>query len=237
MPDFLRILNRASIWLLLFVVCFCGYAQPVDEALYHQFSDWFDARVGVENNGLYQGPIYLMILPSRTTHQFFGTKVWGNGNIRVDQNQYFDIPMVFDIEHEQIILKHPDPTRRDGIAPEMTGVSSFELNGHFFKRLPSKESYGFFDILYPGANVSLVAKRKKVRKTQSHGVEMIKGDAYFLYYEADLIPLKNKGTLTIVSPNSKRIIRGIKKKYQARFKKHDEPALIEFIKYFDAEIH
>ncbi len=211
-----------------------GQVRP--DSVIVRFSKWVDYEIGIENNGLYQGPIYLMISPSRYTHQFFNSKIWQNGNICIRDQWYFDVPMVFDVEKEILVIRHPDISRRDGIAMDMRTVSFFEFANHSFRKLDATNSRGFYDILYDGEKIGLVCKRKKTTVAKDGGILYKVRDSYFLRFQGRLIALTNRKSLLEIDTRSKNISREISKTHNVKLKLSKEGEMVEFISYYDKRL-
>lgn len=196
-----------------------------------KLTKWFDQKVGIEQTPLYYGPIYLMVSKSRYTHQFFETKLWQPGHVRLGEHTFYDILMVFDVEQELLVLKHPDLTRRDGVALDMQRVHSFEIGGHYFSRIAGNN--GFYDVLLQGTYFNLVCRRRKVEQAEASGTVLKTRDVYYILHGGQLIRLANKKSLELVHPESKRLSKEITKAHRVKFKVTDEEQLIQFLKHFD----
>lgn len=225
-----------QVTLIYFLMAFTASGQsnhpPSDSFI--KLTKWFDRQIGIENNGLYVGPIYLMTSSSRFTHQFFPTKFWQDGTVQVEDQAYYDVSMVFDVEKELLIIRHPDISRRDGISIDMNKVVSFKIDDRLFKRYNTGE--GLYELLYAGNNLDFIVKRKKVEKAREEGTEHEVKDAYYLYVADEIIPLK-KNTLSMLHPNAKEISKKITKVHKVKLKLDDEEKSLAFLTFFDKEIN
>lgn len=199
--------------------------------------EWVEKTAGIENTGLYQGPLYLMVSRSRYTHPFFETKLWQQGNVKIGDDYYFNVSMIYDIHSEQLVLKHPDPSRRDGIRIEVSHLVAFDLGKHHFKKLPEVGDQVLYNILFEGTHFSLVARRRKVEELDTQGSHFVQKDQRFLYFNSVLIPFRKKKDLEKVHPDSKQLLLDIAKASNTKWKMKDEGTMVEQLTLFDAKLH
>ncbi len=211
--------------------------QPSPDSTTLRLHEWVEKTAGIENTGLYQGPLYLMVSRSRYTHPFFETKLWQQGNVNIRDDYYFNVWMIYDIHSEQLIVKHPDPSRRDGIQLEMSQVVSFNLGGHHFKKLPELDDQVFYNILFEGSHFSLVARRRKKEELDTQGSHFVDDSQKFLYFNSVLTPFRKKKDLEKIHPESKQLLLEIARESDSKWKMKDEVTMVEQLKRFDAKLH
>lgn len=223
--------------ILVLLLAFQNANCQIDQdSVRNLFGVWYDNTVGQETNQLMYSAIYLTALRGRTTHQYFDQRVWQKGSVIMAGQRYDQLPMLFDIELEQLVIKHPDAYRFDGIAIKMEDLESFTLSGHQFRKFPFLGKSGFFEVLYDGNNILLVAKRKKRSSTQKVGVEFDEITSYYLMDKDRLLPMKGLKTLKNLFPNFIDDIKYIKKEKKIRLRIRKEPSIIRFVESLDEKI-
>ena len=230
---------RSKLLIIACCVTFSSYGQnlaskkPSDAFI--KLTQWHDSIVTLNNSGLYEGELYSTVSRSRYSHQFFNSRNWNEGKLLFRNSWYFDVPMVFDALSQKLILKHPDLSRRDGIAPPMEEISEFHIDGHQFIIM---SGMGVYDLLYDGQNLSLMCERRKEEKTEDGGTVYEEDDGYFLYDKTSstLEKFKSKKDLARFSENSKKLVKDLKQK-GARIKMSDETVLIHFVQNFDSVLN
>ncbi len=184
--------------------------------------------------GIDTGPIYFMRSQSRNSHQFFIYKSWQKSDIVYNNKLYLDLHLVYDINKDQLVLKHPKPDRRDGIALNMDLVTQFVINGHHFMRDANNI---FVELIYQGENFHIVASRKKNLITSSTGAEYANQNVYFLWLNKDpdaAVWLKSRSVLKeVFGPSYSSINKLIKSSYKHGFSLTNEQKLIGYLTRFD----
>lgn len=219
--------------LLAFQNAYCQFDQ---DSLQNVFGIWYDSTVGEETNRLMYNSIYLTALRGTTTHQYFDQRVWQKGNVTIAGQRYDEIPMLFDIEKEQLVVKHPDAYRFDGVAIKMDDLESFTLGKHQFRKLGFASNDGFFEVLYDGSNFLLVAKKKKRSSSQKVGVEFTETTSYFLVDSNRLVPLKGIKSLKNLYPDFINDIQYVKKEKKIKLRIRKETSIVRFIESLDEQV-
>lgn len=197
------------------------------------FGRWFDATIGRENTPLMQGKIYAMSPSTQMAHPFFLTKFWTSGKVVLAGQHYAHVPLLFDLEKELLVMQHPDPQRWDGIILDFEDLEAFELQGHVFKKLDITNANGFYDMLYEGDSVSLVAKREKNALPRVEGIDFETIDQFYVLVGKKLLPVTNYLSLRRNFKEQKLLLRAIRREEKIKFKASDEPQMILFIQAFD----
>lgn len=224
-------LQRSLKVLFLSLISYTSFSQVKLDSLESLFGTWYDSVVKQEVGELMYNSIYLTNLRGRTTHQYFERRDWQNGSLILSGELYSNVPMLFDIEREQLIIKHPDSYRIDGIAVNMDSLQSFILAGHHFRKYKFLGASSFYDVLVDGKNVSLLAKRKKKSSAKKEGIELDAITNYFIPANDQLISLKGIKTLMKLYPQHKITIKSIKKEEKIRIRKED--TVVRFVELLD----
>lgn len=222
--------------LVLVLVSHHVYSQEKLDSLENLFGVWYDSVVGLETNDLLYNSVYLTALRGTTTHQYFDQRVWQEGSLTMDGERYGHVSMLFDIDREQLVVRHPDAYRFDGIAVNMETLSSFTLADHHFRKFSLVNGISFFDVLFEGPNILLLAKRSKKSSPQKAGIEFTATTNYFIVDEDRLVPMMGIKTLKKLYPNSTVTIQNIRKKEKIRIKKRKESTIVRFIESLDKKM-
>ena len=180
--------------------------------------------------------IYLTALRGTTTHQYFDQRVWQYVYVQIAGQRYDQVPMLFDIEQEQLVIKHPDAARFDGIAINMEILETFAFGGHQFRKLDLSNGNGFFEVLYEGKKILLVAQRKKRSTSQKIGVEFDETTSYFFVDEDRLVAMKGLKSLKDLYPDFIDDIQYVKKEKKSRLRIRKEASIIRFVELLDEKM-
>ena len=200
------------------------------------FGRWYDALVGLENTPLVKGLLYPMSPRAKTTHPFFNSKFWSSGEVILSGQHYANVPLVFDVEQELLVMKHPQAQRLEGISLNMDAVDAFKLHGHIFKRLTTAEAAGFYDLLYEGDSVSLIVKRAKEYAVKKEGVEFVPRDEFYVLASNQLLPITNLRSLKKHFPGHWSLLKKIRKERKLKFTSRHERQMTELIERFDKSL-
>lgn len=233
-------LKTRLIWacIILVSVAFSGHGQPDNGAISQvEFSDWYDKAIGLEASELMYAPVVKMSRKSFSTHRFFADKTWLEGSIAYNGQSYHSVPILFDIEQQQVILKHPQEFRSDGILVDMSKLERFEVSGHHFERVPVSGDARFYDILYAGESVTFVSRRNKISKTETNEVVYQDNSTFYLVGEEKLIPVKRTSHVIKAYPEYKNIIKEITSSANLKVKLSDEQLTVDFMQALDERMN
>jgi hypothetical protein len=203
------------------------------------FTKWFEEKTIDAKSRIYNGDAYPLVVPSKFGHQFFESRQWQDGIVCMGDQWYYDLPLLFDIERELIIIQNPNPHLggTHGILLSKELISYFEINQVPFIPLPYNKNRHFFEVLFKGKKIALLAKHLKVQRLEPEGSVIESSVEYFMIRDSKLILLKNKSSLIQIDGNAKVISREIKS-HKAKFSlnKKRRELLIEFVRKFDEKI-
>lgn len=127
-----------------------------------------------ENSSLFNGTEYVGYVARPAGHPFFETQNMVPANVYYDGVLFHDIPILYDLVNDQLIIDNHSKTRRIILNSEK--VTYFEIGDHFFIR-PQTDSAGgnapggFYERLYNGRTKVLVKRKKQVNTiTSSEGI-------------------------------------------------------------------
>ncbi|UXX81215.1 hypothetical protein N7E81_08915 [Reichenbachiella carrageenanivorans] len=199
------------IWLLPSV----GQAQEVSLAgldLSQEVQSWYDGQAGQDNSTLQTG---IMIDVSRKTslsHPYYKSGQWKNGDLVYRDQSFSNVLMIYNIEQDALIIKRATDggvLLGDPIQLISADVDSFHFMEADFEYIDQKVdvySTGFFEVLYQGQVVSLLAKRSKIFK--------INDEAKLTYEEFNRYYLRDGDQIERV-----KSLSGVKKRYKEHAKK------------------
>jgi hypothetical protein len=160
---------------------------------------WFDKLVGFENSGIINGPEYFIPMQGSTTHPFYGSRDLSLEWVVFKDQRYGNVALMYDIYGDILILRHRD---KNGIFVliqlEKEYVDAFTLYGHQFKKISivdsndKKQTPRFFDILFDGEMIDLVAERKKTIHVVDSRPQYQYEEKFYFLKNNRLIPLTSK---------------------------------------------
>lgn len=211
----LSFFSYASISLLLLAVFpHMGRAQEVSLAaldLSQGVQSWYDDQAGQDNSALQTGIMIDVSRKALISHPYYKSNNWTLGNLIYRDQSFSNIPMIYNIEQDALIIKRA----ADGgvlleqpIQLKSTDVESFHFMDTDFEYIDQKVdvySTGFFEVLHQGQVVSLLVKRSKIFK--------INDEARLAYEEFNRYYLRDGSEIVRV-----KSVSGVKKRYKEQAK-------------------
>ena len=192
-----------------------------------------------EESPLYNGSEYLEYAYTlQEGHPFFELNTFVNGNIILDGMIFTDVPMLYDIVKDQVIIQ--DFQRVYKINLPANRVQQFFLLSHLFVRLTADSAdqlkTGFYDQLYKG-RVGLYAKREKKIMEKYANIQIskvvINENIYYIKKDGVYHTVKSKSSVLSVLKNKKKEVQQYWKTNNIKFKREPEKAMILAVKYYD----
>lgn len=242
--DFLLMLQRVMYTLCLITAGYSIKAQDISAdtsfvraastnavSLYYQFTD--------KQARLYNGTEHLGYPSSYIGHAYFLTNELQKGNLVYDGLAFKDVPMLYDIYKDELIILHFNNYTKIALLNEK--LQTFLLNGHQFVyivrdslRVPL--ATGIYDKLYSGS-ITAYAKRSKIveeRVTDHIEREFTEHISYYILKNGTYHTVKTyKGLLNVFKDRS-REIRQYLRKNDIKFRKNPEAAIVNAATYYDA---
>lgn len=155
------------------------------------FTQGLDAHAG-----LYNGREYSEYRQTGEEHPYLFLD-WTEGSIMYFGKVYDNVPLLFDLSTNEIVTEHSSGNK---ISLLREKVNYFMLKDHRFEYLhESGLSNGFYDIIYSGRNIKIIAKRLKIKRERIAGttlsIDFEEQTKYFLIKESQSFPLSNKRSL------------------------------------------
>ncbi|MFY0608453.1 MAG: hypothetical protein JXR10_17165 [Cyclobacteriaceae bacterium] len=198
---------------------------------------WYDQQIGRDHSGILQGEYQEIKYISKTTHQFFHLSSWQANTISFTGQVYDSIYLFYDIYKDQLIIQHPSELIYFGlgIKPIQQNVDWFTLDGHFFRNYSTPISNlgkGFFDELFIGETVNLLAKRSKMIKTDND-IQFTNIDKLVIGIDGNYKRFNRKSSLWKIFPEYKKQIKGYIRSNNLSISKDNESELIMLTRYCD----
>jgi hypothetical protein len=201
-------------------------------SLYYQYTD--------RQSRLYNGVEFLGYSPRIEGHAFFPESEWQSGSLVYDGLEYQNVPMLYDIFKDGLVVRHFNNYFRVGLVREK--VKEFTIANHHFVRIEidslSKTpiTTGFYDLLYSG-KLDVLAKRvKTIVETITYQLEQkfVEEDFYYIYKDGTYYPIKNNKELLKVFKEKSKDVRQYLGKNRFRYKKDPENTIIKAAAYYDS---
>jgi hypothetical protein len=138
-----------------------------------------------ENSSLFNGTEYIGYVARPAGHPFFETQRMELANVYYDGVLFRDIPLLYDLVNDQLIIDNYAKTQRIILNSEK--VSFFEVGNHFFIRPQTDSSTGnapggFYERLYNGKTKVLVKRKKQINSISSSDGIRESYDQYNYYF-------------------------------------------------------
>jgi hypothetical protein len=184
------------------------------------------------NSFIYTGKEYIGYDISIEGDPYFKWDSLQKGDIYYDGNLYKDVPMLYDIVKQVVVIDRYQANPRISLLNEK--IKYFTLNGHRFVNERAENGNAFFDILSDGRVGVWVKRVKTIRKPmhaenpdffkETDEIYIKKGDA--------LYPVSNRNSVLLVFNDKRRQVKTFIRKKRLRFKKHIEPDLVQTVSFY-----
>ena len=189
---------------------------------------------------IYQGRQYAEFDHRINGHAYFIIKEWQEGNINYKGQHYQQVPMLYDVVNDEVLVKHYGGHIKVKLYKEK--IDEFSLSGHHFIKLAATDTKGekmpggFYDQLYKG-ELQVLVKRKKIISEYHHEMKVkrdfVEKDLYFIQKDGVYYPVKKKGSVLEVLKNQKKEIRQFLKQNKIVFKLNPEFAIVKMVEFYD----
>lgn len=192
-----------------------------------------------EQAPIYNGEEYIPLnIILREGHVFFGSDIFTKGSIWFDGMFFQDVPLLYDILKDRIIVQHYSHRYKINLASEKVGY--FTLQGHQFVHLAADADGlikdGFYESLYSGKTM-LFAKRTKTISEDHSATEInnIVSEQSERYIKKDgrYYRIKNLHTFLDIFKSNRKEIQQHLNKNKIKYKNNPELAMIMAIEFYD----
>jgi hypothetical protein len=189
---------------------------------------------------LYNGVEHLGYAYKIKGHAYFLQRELSIGTIEYDELEFANVPMIYDLLKDQVIIQHLDGFSKVGLIS--TKVRSFSLLNHHFIRLQGDSTSsspivtGFYDELYTG-NLKVVVKREKfIEEMIKDEVEreFIETNAVFIQKEGRYYAIKTYKTLLTVLKDKAPQVKQYLRKNRIKFRKGPENTILKAAVFYDS---
>ncbi|SEJ63876.1 hypothetical protein SAMN04487995_5654 [Dyadobacter koreensis] len=194
----------------------------------------------VDAQNLYNGRLYYIYDSQEEEFQFFDSRKLVKGTVYYDGQRYEDIPMMYDIVRDELIITHANGY--ENILLQSPKVKYFSVHDHNFKRFESGQGInadmktGFYDQVYMGKTKILVRRTKqRQEKIVEKKVIALFPDKNFFYVFKDgkYHSVHSKKSLFALFPEQKRELRKELREQKNKFRKNREKAIVAMVARYD----
>jgi hypothetical protein len=202
--------------------------------VYEQKELWFDQIVSTQNTELINGPEYFISFGGGTSQPFFGSLELKDSQLWFDQQFYPKVNLLYDIYADLLILRHRDKNGLFSmIRLDQSKVEGFTLNSHLFRTMKNLRSRGefadngYYDVLYEGKSLKLVAKHSKAESREGTKIEYKVNDRYYFIQHNKWIPISGTPSIFDLMKSKKNEIKSFIKSKKFKVRKMKESELKE----------
>ncbi len=206
-------------------------------------TEWFDNTMGLVNLPVTSGAHYAVHYSSTISHQFFSHNRWLEIEVSYSNQIYRGFLGLYDVETDILLLRHPQHSfYSQPVHLNQEKVDWFTMNNHYFKYYEKSESpdgkKGFYDELYIGKNVQLVAKRKKIAFPSQGQMTMDfrNYDTYFIKQEGTYHQISFRRSIIKVLWTQKKELRRFIRRNMLKPKKGYDQDIVSLLEYYDSLI-
>ena len=174
-------------------VCYSQDPAHTDSSEYQSQLALFDDAIGIENTEIINGTKYTVPFQVSGTHPFYNSVAAGKGNITFNEQPYFNLPLLYDIYSDELIVQQRRATGTHVLIKLYKGnVESFRIHDRTFRNYQGPKSQtlgmasGFYEVLYENAVFTLIAKRKKNTHVELGRIQYENEDQYFFIHHEKL---------------------------------------------------
>ena len=161
-----------------------------------------------------------------------------NSEIFYDGILYTNIPLLFDIVRQEIVINRYNKNVRISLFSEK--VKYFTLAGHRFENITLAEgkdeniSNGIYDIVFDNKTRVLVKRFKRIKNPikAEDPPAFVEEDAFYLQNGDRFYPVENRSSLLSALSDKREYIKIYIRKNKFRFKKNKEKELIMTTAYY-----
>lgn len=230
----------------VFILCLCfafvptwaqnSIADTSGTAVIYKAGDIYN-QFNEKQSRLYNGIVYLGYLYSIKGYAYWLAKMQ-KGTIVYDELKYTNVPMLYDLVKDQVIIMHYNRITYIGLIS--IKVKEFTLGDHHFIRLDSvlhpELITGFYDEVYKGQLTVLVKRVKVIEEHVKDELEreFVTENNYFIKKGDVYYAIKSYKNLLTVLNNKAAAIKQYLRKNRIKYKKDPETAIIKATAYYDS---
>lgn len=230
-----------GIFLTAFGVQFCTLKAQELSGLFTNQTTWvqqFDSLVGIHSSGLINGSLYQTQYINAQIHPFWQGRDWKSGSLHYQGQFYPQVALMYDAFTDQLILRHIDERNLNNwLLLFKEEIRFFTLQEKYFEYLGSesnkKLASGFYEILYKGKNLKLVAKRYKEDYIEEKTIQFREKSSFYLLYQNSASNLNHEKDFLELFASRKVEINNFIRQNQLKIKPSQESDLIRLSEFCD----
>ncbi len=232
--------------LSLFFISTSTYTQPRQDTTFLRASvlqaeNTYHSAMAKQSN-IYNGRGYKEYVSVRDEHPYFINHDWFEGIILYETDLYTNVPLLFDLATEKVLIENPTNGRKMELATSK--IELFQIHQHTFVNLTvydsltSEMEVGFYDRLYNG-QLKLYAKRSKKFQERIKGnilfAEFDEKNKYFLFTGSQYIKVTNKASV-IKALGGKKKLPKYSPQNRILIGNKAENSLIQLVEFYDSKM-
>lgn len=212
--------NHLLFWLCLcFMIPFFGISQNTEIGYYN----WFDAQVGVENSGLFNGKEYIDLDRATTeNYKFFKTPRFVTGSVTYSGQHYYNVDIKYNVWDDLLVIKLPNDGSEVILTPVKAYTTNFTIGDHHFVHVndsvvKATNKNGFYELLQDNTYYTFYKKYQKGRSNKVEGdrsyyVYKDSRPIFFLKYNGQFTQVSSKRDLIKIFPQYKKEINSVRER-------------------------
>jgi hypothetical protein len=210
---------------------------PVDQSPEKNVLEYFQKEIG-ENAHLYTGKEYTSYSNGIKGFAFFITDQMQSGDIFYDGTLYSNIPLLFDIVRQEVVINRYNQEARIKLLNEK--LKYFTFSGHRFENIAlsvgKDEALGndIYDVVFNSKANVFVKRVKRIKnpiKAEDPPI-FVEEDVYYIRNGNNLYAVDSRNSLIEAMSDKKDLVKNYIKKNKLRFKKNIENDLITVAAYY-----
>ena len=183
---------------------------------------------------LYSGREYAPYSLNIKGNPFFDSGDMNIGNVFYDGHLYENVPMLYDIVRQLIIIDRYHDNPRITLLSEK--VKYFTIHDHLFQNIHAENGSYFYDITYNGV-AGVWVKRIKVTRKAVHAEEpdsFTERDEFYIKKGNSLFAVTNKASALAGFEDKQNQLKSFIRKKKLTFKKNIEQDLIQVASFYSS---
>ncbi|TJY33463.1 hypothetical protein [Pontimicrobium aquaticum] len=130
---------------------------------------WFDNKNNLTGTSLINGiEVTETILAYKDSHKYYKSPYFVSGTLHYQNQEYYNVLMMYDIFEDNIIVKFNEGKRSSIIQLLSNEVKSFSLHDTQFERLQFNDKSGFFELIETFNSFKLYKEHSKYTVTKTN---------------------------------------------------------------------
>jgi WD40 repeat protein len=174
-------------------------------------------------------------------HPYYNELIWKTGSVVYKNQRYDGIEIKYDIYKDILLIKYIDLEGYiRSIQLYSAKIDAFHIYDHQFINLKgdslSHFISGFYDLLFKGDNISVLAKRRKEvnQSTTLTSLEerFITNDLLYIDLDRKIYDVKNRKSILEIFSDKKNELKSFLKLNKRRFRNDPEEELVAAVRYY-----